>query len=308
MKIKQHYVWQKYLTNWSNSNLQVYCLRNNNILPPTVPNRIAKERYFYRLGEITKYDLKRIEQGYVQAMQGEAKEYAEQIIVMFNALIEFRDSIRSVRINSQQLKDTLGVLLTNFEENYHDGLERSSSIYLKNLANKQKSFYKNPEDNDQFNLFLTTQYVRTKKIQETLVKQAEKDASDRGHLKRTISVYRFITAHTFAMGLNHYIDKCSCKLLINNTEIPFITGDQPVINTRAETKDQTTGYAKQIELYYPITPEIAVLIDPYYGTNLHRDVQVSKEEAKHYNDLIFDASHEAIFAKEQEHLLPYLVT
>ncbi len=304
-KKRQHYVWQRYLQNWSKNQSQIFCLRHNKIFL-SATTRLAVEKYFYKFDEITLSDIKLIEQEYVQEIKGPAKEQADKIITMFKMIIETRDDLLANLPNSSQLKDSFDVPLTNFEEDYHADIEGNSAIYLERLSNKQTSFYMNLEDNAKFNLFLTTQYVRTKNIQEAILRRAEKHPYLKEPTKRSMSVYRFITAHIIAMGLSQYIDKCSFKLLSNNTEIPFITGDQPVINTKADDIDLTTGYAKELELYYPISPDIAILIDPHYGTNLHEDVQITKEEAKYYNDLMFQASHEQVFAQEEAHLLPYI--
>lgn len=303
-KVRQHYVWQRYLQNWSKNQSQIYCLRDNRIFLSGT-TCLAVEKYFYKLDEITLPDLNLIEHGYLQEIKGPAKEHAEKIVVMFRKIIETRDSLLDNLPNSSLLKYAFCVPLTNFEENYHAYIEGNSSVYLKSLVNKQTSFYKDIEDNAKFNLYLTTQYVRTKNIQKAIFDRVENHPSLIEPTRRSISVYRFIIAHVFAMGLSHNIDKCSFKVLCNNTEVPFITGDQPVINTKADDTDPTTGYAKALELYYPISPEIAILINPNFGTNQHQEVQVTNDEAKEYNDKMFNASHEQIFAKEEVHLLPY---
>jgi len=306
-KKRQHYVWQRYLKNWSKDQSQIYCLRDNRIFI-TGTTCLALERYFYKLDGITRNDLDLIKRGYVDAMKGVAQEHAQKILHMFSAMVTMRDALLAQFPNNVEVSESLDVFFTNVEENYHAEIEGCSTFFLDSLLNRQTCFYNNPEKNAEFNIFLTTQYVRTKNMQEALLSRAAGHPYLYEPTRRAMSVYRFITAHTIAMGLSNYMDWCSFKLLNNDTDTPFITGDQPVINTKADDIDLTTGFAKSLELYYPISPEIAVLINPKHGTNQHQELQVTKHEAKDYNDMMFHASHEQIFAKEEVHLLPYIVT
>mgnify|MGYP001199852262 CR=1 FL=1 len=303
-KIRQHYVWQRYLKNWSKDQSQIYCLRDNRIFI-TGTTCLALERYFYKLDGITPNDLDLIKRGYVDTMKGVAQEHAQKILHIFSAMVTMRDALLARFPNNVEVSESLDVFFTNVEENYHAEIEGHSTLFLDSLINRQTGFYNDPEKNAEFNIFLTTQYVRTKNMQDALLSKAAEHPYLYEPTRRAMSVYRFITAHTIAMGLSKHMDWCSFKLLNNNTDTPFITGDQPVINTKADDIDLTTGFANSLELYYPISPEIAVLINPNFGTNQHQEVQVTNDEAKEYNDKMFNASHEQIFAKEEVHLLPY---
>lgn len=306
-KKRQHYVWQRYLKNWSKDQSRVYCLRENKVFLAGT-TCLALEKYFYKLDEITLNDLDLIKRGYVDTMKGVAQEHAQKILQMFCTMVVMRDNLLAQFPKSAEITKSLDVFSTNFEENYHAEIEGNSTYFLDSLLNKQANFYYNPEENAEFNIFLTTQYVRTKNIQEAILSRAAEHPYLYEPTRRAMSVYRFITAHTIAMGLSNCMDKCSFKLLKNESDTPFITGDQPVINTKADDIDLSTGYAKSLELYYPVSPEIGILIDPNYGAKKYQEVQVTKNQAKNYNDMMINESHEQSFAREKEHLLPYIVT
>ena len=306
-KKRQHYVWQRYLRNWAKNQSQIYCLLDNKVILAKT-TRLAVEKNFYKLGKFNLKDLEYVEKIYVQTIEGAARDYAYSIINKFRTMAILRDFILAVSPNSAGVANSLDVSFTNFEENYHAKIEGDAVYYLDSLLNRQTEFYNAPDENTEFNLFLMTQYVRTKKIQEAMLSLAAKRPNLYKPTERTMSVYRLIVAHTVAMGLSDCCSKqmCSFKLLINDTDAPFITGDQPVINTKGGDIDPDTGYVPSLELYYPISPKIAILIDPKYGTNQNQESYVTEEEAKQYNDMIFHESHEQIFAYEVEHLQPYI--
>ena len=54
---KQHYVFQAYLSAWTNKDKQLYCLRNNKIFCTTTEN-VAQERDFYKVLPINDDEIK----------------------------------------------------------------------------------------------------------------------------------------------------------------------------------------------------------------------------------------------------------
>jgi len=108
------------------------------------------------------------------------------------------------------------------------------------------------------------------------------------------------------MGLSNKLNNTSLLLLQNNSDVPFITGDQPVINTKATYHSSTNDLTEELELYYPISPTIAILINLKSNEYTTRKYKVTKKEATSYNNLIADASHQELFAQDKSHLEPYL--
>ena len=74
---------------------------------------------------------------------------------------------------------------------------------------------------------------------------------------------RYIDASHMALSL--FSDrKFKIFLLDNKTSIPFITGDQPVLNTYA-AKTFGSEIPDKTEFYYPLSPTIAILISKKNG-------------------------------------------
>ena len=65
-----------------------------------------------------------------------------------------------------------------------------------------------------------------------------------------------VLSHIYAtkMGRNIFVkDEYHLVLMENKTDLPLITGDQPVVNTYAVGKP-LTEHATDLEFYYPISP------------------------------------------------------
>lgn len=84
-------------------------------------------------------------------------------------------------------------------------------------------------------------------------------------------------------------------MLINETDIPFITSDQPVINLMANYDDNALPSTGSI-LYYPISPNIAITVN---DENKDQIQYLSEEEIIYYNEAISKASLHDIYANSK---------
>lgn len=102
IKKRQHYVWQRYLKNWSKDNKRIYRLRDNEIkLIGT--RRVAVEKYFYKLGDLSQDDLDRVEKGYVDHMKCIAGEQARKILLTFRELVKQKELLKESFPDSDEL-------------------------------------------------------------------------------------------------------------------------------------------------------------------------------------------------------------
>jgi hypothetical protein len=106
------------------------------------------------------------------------------------------------------------------------------------------------------------------------------------------------------------------KLLINKTDIPFVTSDNPVVkyNQYLENKNKfgsNTGFvSKGFQMFFPISPEVFVIFyDPWaYKLGNKKDDVIKINEKKDINSLnllqIVNANHNIYFNKNiQERLI-----
>ena len=92
--------------------------------------------------------------------------------------------------------------------------------------------------------------------------------------------------------------------LLESLDVSLITGDPPIINVYADYKEPK-GIAEQFDLYYPITPQLALFITDKEIVENRGTISLSREHAKKLNVLIVSASHSQVFAAANNDLLIY---
>jgi hypothetical protein len=297
MKIRrQHYVWRYYLGPWTVDN-QLYCLRDNKIFR-TIPMNIAQTRDFYRLKELTADDIVHIEEFIKRGPEHLIPEHSNMVVI-FNLLFNYlRNEGLSVSGDSE-VERKIDVLVNNFQEDVHTRIENSGAEYVNMLRNKDLSFFKSKADAMRFMNFLCVQYMRTEKIKTYSIKATAHYETI--NTERIWNILSHITAMNISWSILCEFHTWTPVLLENETDTPFLTGDQPVINTRGTG----TGLAEQVfdlEFYYPITPKIALLIsqNPIYHTK--KPARLTQEKVDEYNRHIVLGSHTQIFSSTEESL------
>ena len=79
--------------------------------------------------------------------------------------------------------------------------------------------------------------------------------------------------------------------LINNSDVPFVTSDQPVVNAVPEDLIQPS---EGIEFYYPLSPNLAIL---YTNLRWCENREIGCDEAKDWNRLIVSKAERFVFSK-----------
>jgi hypothetical protein len=99
-------------------------------------------------------------------------------------------------------------------------------------------FYSDDEQAAQFLYALCVQFTRTKQAREAAVAQIGTDFHG-CDVRRVMSVLSVLMATALGQGL--YRDRKEYRLLLldNNTDTPFITADQPIINLQATHAEVT---------------------------------------------------------------------
>jgi hypothetical protein len=90
------------------------------------------------------------------------------------------------------------------------------------------------------------------------------------------------------------------SVLDNNTQVPFITSDQPIINMLAEPRDFNSPL--RMELYYPLSPTQALLYLKKSTPTVGLSESVSIDDAHRYNFMMLDHSGLRVFSNSEEYL------
>lgn len=299
-KVKsQHYVWRKYLSEWTRektSDGHIYCLfmDKSKIENPNIKS-IATSRYFYRINRISDIEKDFIQKLLIDIISDKTPEL-KKVCQDWLDLFVMSNKLNILRGDSTEFDESLELFQKCIMEKIHMETENIGSKYLNKLKNKEIEFYNNEDDKMDFNIFIANQYTRTRVMKERL-KENLKDTDI--NMENCFLPISIISATT--LGFSLFKDEFQIQLLENNANIPFITGESPVVNIKADYNNDNEP--KELELYYPITPQIAILLT---RNKINKQLRkVESEEVNLYNEKIFQATNNQLYSCDEESLKKY---
>jgi len=298
-KRKQHYVWKYYLKPWS-LNDKIYCLRNGEIFNPNLEG-VANKRDFYRIRELTQEDIKLIEKIAIDNSPEILKEIHYNFIKMFNKIFRLKRWIYSKGLINPQTDKLIDIFINNFEEEIHGKIENNAIKYLDSILKCNLDFYKINHDRSIFLFYVSEQYLRTNKVKSNIVKIFQKNTDV--DIEKIWNILRHIFATNTAFNLSE--ENIKIILIENLSTIPFITGDQPIINTFAVGK-KLEDIVENIELYYPISPTLAILLSENIDYSGTEKLIFKEEDVIRYNKYVTLESLEQIYSNSAESLEVYI--
>lgn len=303
-KIYHHHTPRQYLLPWADADERIawYGFGKVERSGLTV---VGGENDFYKLKELTVPDidcLKLFIDGLPKLGRKGHKQFLEMYVlpITLKNRIEQRVTENGKEMNKAQLAEArhlLGVAISNLNENYHASIECRFWPYLELIKKCDFSFCEDPTKAKEFFHGLSVQYMRTKAVKRRAIQQGSVLFDDMERVWDVLS-------HIFAveMGRSFFVDRRNFQILVldNDTRIPFITSDQPIINMRSDPRD--FNVPKRVELYYPLSPAQAMLYleksTPIAGISR----SVSIDDAHRYNRMMLDHSGLRVFSNSEEYL------
>ena len=290
-KRHHHYVWRYYLRPWSSNN-KIACLREGKFFEPNLMG-IGQKRDFYKLKEVNSDELEFIKQLIIVRSREHLQKLHSRFVRQYNYIFQFKKYIESKDINDKEIYDLLEALIHNLEEDLHTDIELTAIKYIESILREDIQFYDTDEGCMDFIYFLSVQYWRTERSKQSAIEAV-------GNIT-TINFENVwnILSHIFAinMGWVLYAERKVFKMVLlkNETVKELITGDQPVINALA-----SLGLSKipptDIELYYPVSPKLAILISEREEYRSARLKLLNESEVISYNNMIVENSLSQIYA------------
>ena len=290
-KKRHHFVWRKYLRKWAPDE-KIACLMESRIFETDLMN-VGQEKYFYKLKELTLEEVAFLKALIERDKRPLIRDLNHGWIDFFNQVFEVKSLIEARGISDPKIDNMLDVLICNFEEDFHCQIESDGERFLESLYNEDVSFYYDDDEIMPFLFFLGQQYFRTSKLKTNIVRSLG------GFRNLNIDAMWSVLRHTSAtaLGCSIYQDRNKFKpiVLTSDSDVPFVTGDQPIINTYAVGLDLEEE-PQDLEFYYPVSPCLALLLtcDEQYG-EVSR-VPVTGSIAAKYNGFVYEQSHRQIFA------------
>lgn len=325
VKHRHHYVFQAYLKAWAKKKMIWYS--NNGMVSQRSIKSVGYAYDFYKLNRASNKDEKLILNLVPKYELGEVKK----IIDLNNEFItslqsqeyllsiiehECYDFVKSKAARQEiadsiaQVRNNLKVGLCNTLENFLGDIEKEGvEQWLAELRKGNIDFYYqvNQEVRKEFLSFVCIQYFRTRALRERMTRNIKKEMDEERLRKMDINidvVQRYM-AWTFSANCTDALFNMQARvrLLVNKSEIEFITGDQPVINLCADYKKSDVEPDKLI-FYYPLSPSYSVIINE--NENNDKYEELTEEQVDYYNKKIVDASYEQYYASSKEMTERYL--
>jgi len=256
--------------------------------------KVANEKHFYKLQELTQEDVSFIENFAIAQSPEGLRPLHRNILRAFTVPFKAKSAAESTGSIAENLLPTIDEAVANTEEDYQMMIETRLQPFLDSMLAGDAGFYADDEKLTTFLYATAVQYFRTKKVKESVIALAEERFKN---IRRVWNVLSHIYATNVAYTLFSERYDFRISLANNRTETPFIAGDQPVINVHAPpSRDARPA---ELEFYYPLSPQRAMFLNKTSKNNCAKWPEVSEQEVYHYNLLVARNSHEQVFSNSE---------
>ena len=309
-KKNHHHVWANYMKRWSPDDKNIYYTtkKNKKTVFDSVRN-VAVERDFYRVQYIAPEHIQ-----VIKMWSSKSPEDLQRLHLSYLSRFIKMQHMESVYKRSG-IKDELADRMSeawkcNGIENLHTAHEYEVQGVLKSLANRDLSVLDDNDNMINFMQFHAQQITRTKTFRDTCIASVTRaDRLTDKNLAKAMRESWWFLSYMIGMniGRSQYLDRNNdvhC-LLINDTNTPFITSDQPVINVhQALTDEIKLPEDHECDEYYPISPNVAYMVNK--SNRFPRGkVQVSVDVVEEMNIKIAKKANIHIISSSEESLKPY---
>lgn len=301
-KKKHHYVWKEYLRSWTNGNDKIYTLlKSKNEIIHTNLVGVVQKRYYYSLEEFTIEEEIILHELVKNFSTKEALTINLELFKIYTSYSRIKRQLlneSSENISEEsKLNDILNLIKTNLFEEFHTKVENKGNKIIKIKSFEEFKNFQNTNEMLDALIFICFQYLRTQKMKNNL----ELSFKNSSYI---IPKYSNLISLVFATSLAISIaSKNDLRFIYyeNKTDLKFITSDQPLMNLKIDKKDEK-GFVKDFELYYPISPKIAILIHFNEISEKYAFEEIDLKKIKELNDFVYEYAEEFVFSDSIEQL------
>ena len=265
-KVKHHHVWANYLSRWASENNIWYTTIKGKVAFDSVRG-LACENYFYKATELTSDQITIIQRFSMVSDEWLHKQHMKYLNDFLN-LQYMQTSYASMGVSDPELEKMMHAAQCNLLENLHTRHENDAYEILESLITGDLKILDDRKMLIRFCIYLGHQITRTKSFREK-VKSGSKIVN--GDVPKLVSscvedCWWFLS-YMFGMNVGYSLylswkDSNHC-LIVNDTNEPFITSDEPIINVHSCLDEKCDEFLapEYADFYYPLSPSVAFMIN-----------------------------------------------
>lgn len=262
-KKRHHYVWASYLARWGDAKKNVfYTTKKGNIANDSV-RAILAEEYFYKTSTLTASHIK-----VIQALSQNSPEHLHmQHMSYLNDFLKLQHAeliYRQFGTRNKEIERQLHATKCNLLENLHASHEKKAQPILHALAEERLEVLKDKQNIIEFMMFFGHQISRTKAFRDGVILAQPRRNELEVEVADAMCHAWWFVSYMFGMslGFNMFADRHNTNhaLLVNDTGVPFITSDHPVVNVHSCISETVFAAPDYADFYYPISPRIAYIV------------------------------------------------
>ena len=262
-KKRHHYVWAKYLTRWGNGTKNVFYTTKTGKIAFDSVRAIAAEDFFYKTTTLTKRNV-----GVIKAFSEKSPHHLHtQHMSYLRDILKIQsleDMYRASGIQDHEAKTLIHATKCNLMENLHSSHEMKVLPILEALTYERLDILHDKQHMIEFMMFLGHQITRTKTFRDVVFHAQPRRNSLEIEFADTIVHAWWFISYMFGMDIGWSLyssrNEDSHSLLLNDTGLPFITSDHPIVNVHSCVSETDLIAPEYADLYYPISPRIAYII------------------------------------------------
>ncbi|CAI1581702.1 DUF4238 domain-containing protein [Serratia fonticola] len=262
-KKRHHYVWAKYLTRWGDGTKNVFYTTKTGKIAHDSVRAIAADNYFYKTTILTSKHVEVIKSFSRQSpdhLQLQHMSYLDDFLKIQHLEAIYSES----GTQDQETEALLHATKCNLIENLHASHEKMALPVLSALADEQLDVLQDKQHMIEFMMFFGHQISRTKPFRDGVLRAQPRRNLVEIEVSDTMAHAWWFLSYMFGMniGFSLYSSRHDARhaLLVNDTEFPFITSDQPVVNVHSCVSETELTAPVHADFYYPISPRIAYII------------------------------------------------
>jgi len=296
VKKSQHYVWRNYLRAWANNEQIWSFLRKQNKVISTNLQNVAQSNYYYKLNDINDFEEK-ILKDFIRKSPESVQAWQHDFLSMFTIHTKLKKAFNKSK--SQEILEEIKKIEINSMENAHTRIEYSGEKLIACRTFEDLKFIEQPNSRFDAIMFLCFQYFRTKNL--------------KNRINSSFPAFNIWNILSFFMALNtaEYISlnpKTRFLFIKNTASKALICSDQPVINLQSDKVDEN-GEVLDLEFYYPLSPNSAVVIDfNNNGKERSQNIEIKEDLVNWYNGKIIADFDNFIFSNDKTQLDELLKT